>query len=73
MSSDKDPLDDIPDITDRERLIIRVTANLAADEAVERMTNTFYRNVGKFTVNKLLIIIGMVVIGFAVGRGWIKF
>jgi len=57
------------ELTDRERLI----AEHAADKAVERVMDEFYKSVGKGVVNKLLILLGAIAVAFAMGKGWVTF
>lgn len=50
-------------------------AEMAADRAVEKMTDAAYREVGKRAVRGLLWMIGVVVVAvylLGVQRGWIK-
>lgn len=54
-------------LTDRERIV----AEHAADLAVKKMTENFYREVGRNFVNRWLIIIGAAVVAYGAGRGWI--
>ena len=54
-------------LTDREEAIARKAAKLALEE----MSSEFYKKVGKTVVEKALIWIGLVVVGFVVGKGWI--
>ena len=54
------------ELTDRERLIAKEAAKLALEE----LSSEFYRKVGKTVVDKVLIGIGLLVVGFVVGKGW---
>jgi len=54
-------------LTDREEAIAKRAAKLAIDE----MSNEFYKKVGKTVVEKALIWIGALFVGFVVGKGWI--
>jgi hypothetical protein len=54
-------------LTDREEAIARKAAKLA----IEEMSGEFYKKVGKTVVEKLLIWVGMLVVGFVIGKGWI--
>ena len=54
-------------LTDREKLIAKEAARLAIDE----LTGEFYKKVGKTVVEKLLIWVGALVVGFVLGKGWI--
>ncbi|MFM1990197.1 MAG: hypothetical protein RJA99_3154 [Pseudomonadota bacterium] len=56
------------ELTDRELAI----AERAADIAVKRMMDEFYKGVGKSVVQRFLVILGAVVIAFAAGKGWIS-
>ena len=53
------------DLTERERLIAKEAARLALDE----MTDEFYKKVGKTIVEKALIWLGALVVGFVLGKG----
>jgi hypothetical protein len=54
-------------LTDREEAIARKAAKMA----IEEMSGEFYKMVGKTIVEKLLIWIGILVVGFVFGKGWI--
>ena len=54
-------------LTEREKLIAKEAARLAIDE----LTDEFYKKVGKTIVEKALIWIGALVVGFVLGKGWI--
>jgi len=54
-------------LTEREEAIARRAAKLA----VEEMSGEYYKKVGKTVVEKALIWIGMLVVGFVIGKGWI--
>lgn len=54
-------------LTDRERLIAKEAAKLALEE----LSGEFYKKVGKTVVEKALIWIGMLAVGFIIGKGWI--
>lgn len=55
------------ELTDRERLIAKEAAKLALEE----LSGEFYKKVGKTVVEKVLIWVGMLVVGFVLGKGWI--
>jgi len=55
------------ELTERERLIAKEAAKLA----IEEMSSEFYKKVGKTLVEKILIWIGLLVVGFVAGKGWI--
>jgi hypothetical protein len=55
------------ELTDRERLIAKEAAKLALEE----LSGEFYKKVGKTLVDKVLIWIGLLVVGFVFGKGWI--
>jgi hypothetical protein len=55
------------ELTDREEAIARKAAKMA----IEEMSGEFYKMVGKTVVEKALIWIGLVVVGFVFGKGWI--
>jgi hypothetical protein len=54
-------------LTEREEAIAKKAAKLA----IEEMSGEFYKMVGKTIVEKLLIWIGILVVGFVFGKGWI--
>ena len=53
------------ELTDRERLIAKEAARIA----IEELSDEFYKKVGKTIIEKGLIILGAVVVGFFVGKG----
>jgi hypothetical protein len=55
------------ELTDRERLIAKEAAKLA----IEEMSSEFYKKIGKTIVEKFLIFLGLLFVGFVVGKGWI--
>jgi hypothetical protein len=55
------------ELTDREETIARKAAKMA----IEEMSGEFYKMVGKTVVEKALIWIGLLVVGFVFGKGWI--
>ena len=55
------------ELTERERLIAKEAAKLALEE----LSGEFYKKVGKTVVEKILIWVGMLVVGFVLGKGWI--
>ena len=55
------------ELTERERLIAKEAAKLALEE----LSSEFYKKVGKTVVEKVLIWVGMLVVGFVLGKGWI--
>jgi len=55
------------ELTERERLIAKEAAKLALEE----LSGEFYKKVGRTVVEKLLIWVGMLVVGFVLGKGWI--
>ena len=55
------------ELTDREQAI----AKAAAKMAIEEMSGEFYKMVGKTIVEKALIWIGLIVVGFVFGKGWV--
>lgn len=57
------------ELTEREMLIAR----RAAQMAVEEMTAQFYQQVGRTVVQRVLIVIGGVALGFGLAKGWISF
>ena len=54
-------------LTERERLIAKEAAKLA----IEEMSSEFYKKVGKTIVEKVFIFIGLLAVGFVVGKGWV--
>jgi hypothetical protein len=54
-------------LTDRERLIAKEAAKLA----IEEMSSEFYKKIGKTIVEKAFIWIGLLVVGFVFGKGWV--
>lgn len=56
-------------LTERELAIARRAANIA----IQELTQEFYSQIGKTVVQKIFIGIGLMALGFAVARGWIKF
>jgi len=54
-------------LTERERLIAKEAAKLALEE----LSGEFYKKVGKTVVEKALIWIGLLVVGFVMGKGWL--
>lgn len=55
------------ELTERERLIAKEAARLALEE----LSSEFYKKVGKTLVEKILIWVGMVFVGFVFGKGWV--
>ena len=47
-------------------------AERAAEIAVKKITDNFYKDVGKTVVSRFFIIIGLVFVAFAAGKGWIR-
>lgn len=62
------PLPEI-ELTDREKAVAKEAAKIA----IEEVSNQFYQQVGRTVVSKILIWIGILAVGFAVGKGWITF
>jgi tetrahydromethanopterin S-methyltransferase subunit G len=54
-------------LTDREKEIAKEAARLALEE----LSSEFYKRVGKTIVEKILIWLGLLVVGFVFGKGWI--
>lgn len=59
-------------LTKRELLIAQKAAELAAEIAVKRVTDNFYKDVGRTVVSRWLIIIGAAAVAFAAGKGWVR-
>jgi len=55
------------ELTEREKLIAKEAAKLALEE----LSGEFYKKVGKTVVEKVLIWVGMLVVGFVLGKGWV--
>ena len=55
------------ELTERERLIAKEAAKIA----IEEMSSEFYKKIGKTIVEKVFIFIGLLVVGFVVGKGWV--
>lgn len=55
------------ELTERERAIAKEAAKIA----IEEMSSEFYKKVGKTVVEKLLIWIGILAVGFVAGKGWV--
>ena len=55
------------ELTEREKLIAKEAAKLALEE----LSGEYYKKVGKTVVEKVLIWVGMLVVGFVLGKGWI--
>ena len=56
-------------LTEREMLI----AKTAAKMAVKEILDSFYKEIGKGVVTKLLVWIGLATVAFLAGKGYIKF
>lgn len=56
------------ELTARELLI----AEKAADLAVAKMADEFYKGVGRTVINRFLILIGALCVGVAYGKGWLS-
>lgn len=55
------------ELTEREKLIAKEAAKLALEE----LSSEFYKKVGKTVVDKVLIGLGVLVVGFVLGKGWL--
>jgi hypothetical protein len=55
------------ELTERERMIAKEAAKIA----IEEMSSEFYKKIGKTVVEKILIWIGLLVVGFVAGKGLI--
>jgi hypothetical protein len=55
------------ELTDRERAIAKEAAKLALEE----LSSEFYKRVGKTVVDKILIGLGVLAVGFVLGKGWL--
>lgn len=56
-------------LNERELAVAKEAARLA----IQEITDQFYKQVGKTMVQKALIWIGAIAIGFGVANGWITF
>lgn len=56
-------------LNERELAVAKEAARLA----IQEITDQFYKQVGKTMVQKALIWIGAIAIGFGVAKGWITF
>ena len=54
-------------LTERERAIAQEAARLA----LEDLSSEFYKKVGKTVVEKALLWVGMLFVGFVLGKGWV--
>ena len=54
-------------LSEREQAIAKEAAKIALEE----LSGEFYKKVGKTVVEKVLIWIGLLVVGFVVGKGWL--
>jgi len=55
------------ELTERERAIAKEAAKLALEE----LSSEFYKRVGKTVVDKILIGLGVLAVGFVLGKGWL--
>lgn len=55
------------ELTEREKQIAKEAAKLA----IEEMSSEFYKKIGKTIVEKAFIWIGLLVVGFVFGKGWV--
>ena len=53
------------ELTERERLIAKEAARIA----IEELSDEFYKKVGKTFIEKILLLVGALVVGFFVGKG----
>ena len=56
-------------LTEREMAIARAAAKMA----VKEMTDEFYKGVGRTVVQRALILVGALVVGVGMAKGWIVF
>jgi len=54
------------ELTEREQAIAKEAARIA----IEELAGEFYRQVGKTIINKVLVWVGAIVVGFVIGKGW---
>lgn len=55
------------ELTERERMIAKEAAKLALEE----LSSEFYKRVGKTVIDKILIGVGVLAVGFVLGKGWL--
>jgi hypothetical protein len=55
------------ELTERERMIAKEAAKIA----IEEMSSEFYKKIGKTVVEKILIWVGLLAVGFLAGKGLI--
>lgn len=60
---------DNQELTEREMLIAKEAAKIA----VKEIQDSFYKEVGKGVITKLLVWIGLATVAFLAGKGYIKF
>ena len=53
------------ELTEREKLIAKEAARIA----IEELSDEFYKKVGKTFIEKILLLVGALVVGFFVGKG----
>jgi len=54
------------ELTEREKAIAKEAARIAVEDLAEQ----FYKQVGKTIINKVLVWVGAIVVGFILGKGW---
>ena len=54
------------ELTEREKAIAKEAAKIA----IEDLAGGFYKQVGKTIINKVLVWVGALVVGFVLGKGW---
>ena len=54
------------ELTEREKAIAKEAAKIA----IEDLAGEFYKQVGKTIINKVLVWVGALVVGFVLGKGW---
>lgn len=67
MENNQTPLSSQNELSERELLI----AQKAAEIAMQKMTDEFYKQVGKTFVQKVLIFLGAIIVGWALAKGWV--
>lgn len=55
-------------LTEREMLIAKEAARIA----VQEITDGFYKEVGRTVLTRFLIWLGVAVVAFAAGKGWLR-
>lgn len=57
------------ELTPREQAVVKE----AVKQAVQEVADQLFKQVGKTVVTKFFVLVGVLVVGFLAGKGWIKF